>query len=208
MAEPTRSQLQAPAKATSLEFRVLGPLEVVDATGEPLPLGGMKQRAVVALLLLERGRVVPTEVIVDRLWGEQPPPTATTSLQNAISRLRKVLGPERLVTKPPGYALSVELDEVDLTRFERLVAEAREQKPEPRAALLRRALDLWRGSALCDFTYEGWAQGEAGRLEELHWSVLEDRVDADLELGRHSEPSASWSSSWLSSPYGSGFAGS
>ena len=171
----------------TMDFRILGPLEVLDEAGAPLALGGQKQRAVLALLLLERGRVVPTEVLVDRLWGEEPPRTATTSLQNAISRLRKLLGPDRLLTKAPGYALRVEADELDLGRFERLVGEARELKPEGRALLLRDALDLWRGPALADFVYETFAQGEIARLNELRSSVLEDRIDADLELGRHSE---------------------
>ncbi len=175
------------SRREALEFRVLGPLEVLDAGGQALALGGQKQRAVLAVLLLEAGRVVPTEVIVDRLWGEEPPPTAITSLQNTISRLRKLLGQERLLTKPPGYAISMEPEELDLARFERLVAEAHELKPEPKAALLREALALWRGPPLADFTYDSFAQNEIGRLTELRSSALEDRIDADLELGRHSE---------------------
>ena len=175
------------ARRKALEFRVLGPLEVLDAEGRPLSLGGLKPRAVLAVLLLEAGRVVPTEVMVDRLWGEEPPRTAITSLQNTISRLRKLLGADRLLTKPPGYAVCVEPDELDLARFEGLVAEAHELKSEPRAALLRKALAMWRGPPLADFTYESFAQNEIGRLSELRSSALEDRIDADMELGRHSE---------------------
>src|SRR5262249_38448192 len=171
----------------AFDFRILGPLEVIDAAGRAVPLGGQKQRAVLAVLLLESGRVVPAEVIVDRLWGEEPPPTATTSLQNTISRLRKLLGQDRLLPKPPGYAACLEADELDVARFERLVAAARELKPESRAALLREALALWRGPPLADFTYESFAQNEIGRLAELRSSALEDRVDADLELGGPSE---------------------
>lgn len=169
-----------------LEFRVLGPLEVLDED-RALSLGGQKQRAVLALLLLEGGRVVPTERLIDRLWGEDPPKTATTSLQNTISRLRKALGADRVVTKPPGYAVRLEPEELDLTRFERIVAAARELAPEARAAALREALGLWRGPALADFRYEPFALGEIARLEELRTSVLEDRIDADLEAGRHGE---------------------
>ena len=187
MAETTDDRLAAAPSGTALDFRILGPLEVLDVDERPLALGGQKQRAVLGLLLLERGRVVPTEVLVDRLWGEDPPPTATTSLQNTISRLRKLLGPERLITKPPGYAVSLGEDELDLARCDRLIERARELKPEPRGALLRDALALWRGRPLADFGYETWAQGEIGRLEEVRSSLLEDRIDADLELGRHSE---------------------
>ncbi len=187
MAETTDDRLAAAPSGAALDFRILGPLEVLDADERPVALGGQKQRAVLGLLLLERGRVVPTEVLVDRLWGEDPPPTATTSLQNTISRLRKLLGPERLITKPPGYAVSLGEDELDLARCDRLVERARELKPEPRGALLRDALALWRGRPLADFGYETWAQGEIGRLEEVRSSLLEDRIDADLELGRHSE---------------------
>jgi DNA-binding SARP family transcriptional activator len=187
VAETTDDRLAAAPSGAALDFRILGPLEVLDVDERPLALGGQKQRAVLGLLLLERGRVVPTEVLVDRLWGEDPPPTATTSLQNTISRLRKLLGPERLITKPPGYAVSLGEDELDLARCDRLIERARELKPEPRGALLRDALALWRGRPLADFGYETWAQGEIGRLEEVRSSLLEDRIDADLELGRHSE---------------------
>jgi DNA-binding SARP family transcriptional activator len=187
MAEATDTGEGAEVPVAALDFRILGPLEVLDAGKRPLALGGRKQRAVLGVLLLERGRVVPTEVLIDRLWGEEPPPTAVTSLQNTISRLRKLLGPERLITKPPGYALSVEADELDLARYERIVDEARDLKAEPRRALLRDALALWRGPPLADFGYEAWAQGEIGRLEEVRWSLLEDRIDADLDLGRQSE---------------------
>jgi DNA-binding SARP family transcriptional activator len=170
----------------TMEFRILGPLEVVEE-GQPLPLGGKKQRAVLALLLLEAGRVVPTDRLVDQLWGEEPPPTATTSLQNAVSRLRKLLGADRLETKAPGYAVRVARDELDLLRFEHLVAEVRRLPPKPRADGLRQALALWRGTPLADFRYEPFALVEIARLEELRSAVLEERIEADLEAGRHGE---------------------
>src|SRR3954466_13831330 len=99
------------------EFRILGPLEVLAADGEPLPLGGQKQRAVLALLLLRANHVVATDFLVDALWGDNPPRTATTSLQNAISALRKLLGPDVLLTKPPGYSIVVTPASFDLDRF-------------------------------------------------------------------------------------------
>src|SRR5207248_2795164 len=168
------------------EFRILGPLEV-SVRGEPLPLTGQKQRALLALLLLEANHVVSTDRLVDALWGDQPPRTAATSLQNFISQLRKLLGPEMLVTKPPGYLLRIEPEELDLERFRRLVAEARSEPPDARAAKLREALDLWRGPALADLGFETFAQSEIGRLEELRLVVIEDRIEAELQARHHGE---------------------
>jgi len=168
------------------DFRILGPLEVSDETG-PLLLGGQKQRAVLALLLLEPGRVVSVDRLIDALWGEQPPRTATTSLQNFISQLRKSLGPEVLETKPPGYRLRVRPGELDLDRFRTLVESARVADPAQRAAKLRHALALWRGPALADFTFDAFAQPHIAHLEELRLAALEERVQADLELGAHAE---------------------
>ena len=165
-----------------LEYRILGPVEVVDETG-PLSLGGQRQRAVLALLLLNAGSVVSTDRIVNEVWGEQPPRTVTTSLQNVVSQLRKLLGAETLVTRPPGYALRVERDQLDLGRFERLVAESRRQAAEQRSRTLREALALWRGPPLADLAFETFALGEIRRLEELRLEALEARIDADLELG-------------------------
>src|SRR5438128_560077 len=107
-----------------LEFGILGPLDV-SADGRPLALGGQKQRAVLAVLLLDAGRVVSTDRLVDALWGEQPPRTAATSLQNFVSQLRKVLGADAVETRAPGYRLRVEPDQLDLHRFERLLEDAR-----------------------------------------------------------------------------------
>jgi DNA-binding SARP family transcriptional activator len=169
-----------------LEFRILGPLEVA-ADGEPLQLSGQKQRALLALLLLDVNRVVSTDRIVDALWGEEPPRTAATSLQNFVSQLRKLLGSDVLVTKPPGYQLRIEPEQLDLERFTRLVEESRAEPPAERAAKLRRALALWRGPPLADLGFEAFAQQEIGRLEELRLAALEDRVEAELEAGRHSD---------------------
>ena len=169
-----------------LEFRILGPVEVLDRE-KTLALGGQKQRAVLAALLIDAGHVVSTDYLVDALWGEHPPKTAATSLQNFVSQLRKALGPEVLVTRAPGYQLRLEPGQLDLDRFTGLVEEARAAGAEERAATLRKALGLWRGAPFADFTFESFAQPEIARLNELRLSVLEERFDADLEAGRHAE---------------------
>jgi DNA-binding SARP family transcriptional activator len=168
------------------EFRILGPLEVSDETGALL-LGGLKQRAVLAMLLLEPGRIVSVDRLIDALWGEQPPRTATTSLQNFISQLRKTLGADVLETKAPGYRLRVRPGELDLDRFRVLVESARGADPQTRAEKLRHALALWRGPALADLTYEAFADPHIAYLEELRLATLEERVEADLALGSHAE---------------------
>jgi DNA-binding SARP family transcriptional activator len=169
------------------EFRILGPLEIADGE-EVLPLTGQKQRALLALLLLDANRVVSTDRLVDALWGEQPPRTAATSLQNFVSQLRKLLGADVLVTKPPGYQLRISPGQLDLDRFVQLVEEARaEDSAVERAEKLRRALAIWRGPPLADLGFEAFAQQEIGRLEELRLAALEDRVDAELEEGGHSD---------------------
>jgi len=158
-----------------VDFRILGPLEVVDETG-PLLLGGQKQRSVLALLLLDAPRPVSTDRLIDALWGEQPPRTAPTSLQNFISQLRKTVGSDVLVTRPPGYALTIRPEQLDLERFRQLVAEAR-SVPEAaeRAGILQRALDLWRGPPLADVEFEAFAQSEITRLDEERLAALEER---------------------------------
>jgi DNA-binding SARP family transcriptional activator len=124
-----------------LEFRILGPTEAWD-DGTQLQLGGPKQRAVLALLLLDAGRVVSTDRLIDLLWGEQPPATAPTSLQNFVSQLRKLLGPDVLTTKPPGYRLEIAPEQLDVERFRRLVEAAKQGSPDERASRLREALAL------------------------------------------------------------------
>ena len=130
-----------------MEFRILGPVEVWE-DGRPVSLGRGKQRAVLALLLLSANRTVSSDRLIDQLWDGQPPATATTALQGHISALRKALGPDVIATRPPGYVLEVEPEQVDLGRFERLREEARDvlRGGDPRAAAekLREALELWR----------------------------------------------------------------
>lgn len=169
-----------------LEFRLLGPLEVLEDE-VPVALSGRNQRAVLALLLLRANEPVSTEKLVDQLWGESPPRTATTSLQNAVSQLRKLIGAEALQTRPGGYALAVGEDQLDLSRFERLLRRARGADGPERALLLREALGLWRGPALADLELEAFAQPEIHRLEDLRLAALEERIAADLEARASAE---------------------
>jgi DNA-binding SARP family transcriptional activator/ABC-type branched-subunit amino acid transport system substrate-binding protein/streptogramin lyase len=182
-----------------MEFRILGPLEVSDE-GRQVEIGGHKQRALLASLLLHANEVVSLDRLIDELWGETPPPTAAKTLQAQVSRLRRSLNGDEdpaahmrgpLETRGHGYVLKVEPGQVDADRFQGLLEEARraraEGKPEEAAEELRRALALWRGPALADFTYESFAQVEIARLDELQLTALEERIDADLALGRHAE---------------------
>jgi DNA-binding SARP family transcriptional activator len=168
------------------DFRILGPLEVEDETG-PLLLGGQKQRAVLALLLLDANRVVSVDRLIDALWGEHPPRTAMTSLQNFVSQLRKTLGPDVLETKAPGYRLRVRAGELDLERFQLAIAATDFLDASERAAKLREALSWWRGPPLADFAFDPFAQPHIAHLEELRLATLEECVEADLAGGRHRE---------------------
>jgi DNA-binding SARP family transcriptional activator len=169
-----------------MDFRLLGPLEVVEH-GRSLVLGGTKQRALLALLVLHAGEVVATERLIDELWGESPPATVAKSIHVYVSRLRGQLGEDRIVTRRPGYALRADLAEIDLARFEALVAEAAGAEPRRAGEALREALGLWRGPPLADLGYEPFAQGTITRLEELRLGALERRLDADLATGRHAD---------------------
>jgi class 3 adenylate cyclase len=169
-----------------LEFRILGPLEVRDGD-RPIQLGGRNRRALVAILALHANELVSTERLIDDLYGETPPKTATQSLHNAVSQLRRLLGREVVETHPAGYVLRVEPDALDLTRFESLVTRAREKTGRERAELLREALALWRGDPLADFADEQFAQTEIRRLEEARLAAVEERIDADLALARHAD---------------------
>jgi DNA-binding SARP family transcriptional activator/tetratricopeptide (TPR) repeat protein len=171
-----------------MDFRILGPLEVVGDTG-PVALPRGRGRSLLALLVLRAGEVVPSERLIDELWGQTPPPTASKGLHNLISDLRRRLdsGGDRgaLATSGPGYMLQIRDDEVDANRFRRLVEEDSRAPAEERAVRLREALGLWRGPALADVAYEPFAQTEIAVLEELRLTAVEERVDADLMLGRH-----------------------
>src|SRR5438046_2066421 len=143
-----------------MDYRILGPLEVLAPDG-PVPLGGAKQRALLAVLLLRANEVVSTDRLIDALWGEEPPETAAKALQVHVSQLRKALAVDVIRTRPPGYSLQVARDELDLDRFRRLHEEARtiaEAKPARARDLLAEALALWRGPPLADLTYATFAQ--------------------------------------------------
>jgi DNA-binding SARP family transcriptional activator len=175
-----------------MDYRILGPLEAFDGE-RALSLGGSKQRAVLALLLLRANEALARDVIVDELWGESPPQTAAKVLQNCISALRKELpgGTDILRTVGSAYALQVGAGELDRDRFEHAVAKGRAAlaagESEQAAEQLRVALALWHGAPLSDFAYERFAQEEIARLEELHIEAIEDRMEADLACGRADE---------------------
>ena len=170
-----------------MDFRILGPLEVLEG-GHQVALGGAKQRALLTTLLLHANEVVSTDRLIDALWEEEPPARADKALQVYISHLRKALGRERLETKKPGYVLRVGDDELDLVRFERLLEEGRPKE----------ALALWRGEPLSDVAYSRFARAEIARLEELRVSALEERIEQDLAAAATRPSSASWKRSYTS----------
>ncbi len=180
-----------------MEFRILGPLDVV-ADGRSVDLGGPKQRALLAALLVRANEVVSQDELIDDLWGEAPPATAAKTLQAYVSRLRKALARDseeaptaRLETQAHGYVLRIPPESLDAVVFQRGLEEGRQALANDearRAAMrLREALALWRGAALADLAYESFAQPEIARLEELRLSALEERIEADLALGRAGE---------------------
>ena len=173
------------------EFRILGRLEVVEGDRRvALPRG--RARSLLGVLALRAGEVVSSDRLIDQLWGQAPPPTATKALHGLVSTLRRRLEAEHdgktppiLETRAPGYLLAIDRDQVDANRFRRLVAEATQAPVATKAAWLRDALGLWRGRALDEFAYEPFAQAAIAELEELRLAALEERVEADLALGRH-----------------------
>jgi DNA-binding SARP family transcriptional activator len=173
--------------AAGLSAGLLGPLEM-ERAGQPVPLGGPTQRALLARLLLDANRTVPIDRLVEDLWGDAAPASAVKMVHIYVSKLRKELPGGVLVTRAPGYALVIDLEALDLTRFERMREQGRAALVGGFAAKaadrLREALALWRGPALGEFD-EPFAVVESARLEELRLSSVEDRIDADLALGRH-----------------------
>jgi YVTN family beta-propeller protein len=188
-----------------MDFRILGPLEVYDGEGQAIELGGRQQRLVLAMLLLHRNEVVSVDRLIDAVWGERAPANAVKNVQVHVSRLRKALeagsrsgGSESrngiVRTRANGYVLEVARGELDVDEFQRLVEEGRRAlaagEPEHAGTILREALALWRGAPLADFTYDSFAQSEIGRLDELRLGAVEERIDADLALGRHDDVAA------------------
>src|ERR671922_2561448 len=171
-------------------FRLLGTV-AVSVDGETIALTGQKPRALLAALLLEANHIVSRDRLIDALWGEEPPDTARNTLQVYVSQLRKLLPDGMLETASPGYRLLADPDSVDLFEFIRLTEKGRAALTAGDAAgaaeTLRRALALWEGAPLADLAWEPFAQGEIVRLEELRAAALEDRIEADLALGRHGQ---------------------
>jgi ABC-type transport system substrate-binding protein/DNA-binding SARP family transcriptional activator len=177
-----------------IDYRLLGTIEAA-VNGRVLDLGGLKQRALLAVLVLNANEPVTREALVDKLWGERPPADARHTLDVYISRLRKTLEADTahrtLLTRPNGYVLTAHADRIDVRRFERLAAQGRRElaagEPGQAAETLSAALGLWRGTPLADFSLERFARPEVARLEEIRAGVLEDRIEADLALGRHAD---------------------
>ena len=179
-----------------MEFRILGPLEVV-ADGRLLALGGVKQRAVLAMLVVHAGQVVSSDRLIEGLWPDRPPSSAGVTLRSYVSRLRSALEPERpreapfqvLVTRAPGYVLQIEAEQVDAVQFEQLVREGSAAleagDPSLAAARLDAGLGLWRGPALAEFADAAFARGEIARLEQLRLAATKTGIAAGLALGRH-----------------------
>jgi DNA-binding SARP family transcriptional activator len=186
------------ASPSDIEFRILGPLEVRQE-GRAVALGGSKQRALLAVLLLHPNEPLTTDRLINELWGEQAPPTAAKAVHVHVSRLRKALagagnggaGGALLVTRERGYELRLDPERLDSRRFEQLVAEGRselaDRRPQRALAALERALSLWRGEPLADLAYEPFAQPEIARLADLRVAGLELLVEAKLALNRHAE---------------------
>ncbi len=169
-----------------MRFRLLGPLEVEDGE-HALDISRPKERALLAMLLLNANRVVSTDALIDALWEDRPPDTAAKALQVHVSHLRRSLGATRLETKAPGYLLRVDEGEYDVREFEALIRQARAEPPARAAAAWQRARALWRGEPLADFAATGFAQAEIARLEEMRVDAIEGSLDAELARGRHTE---------------------
>jgi DNA-binding SARP family transcriptional activator len=171
---------------------MLGPFEL-EIDGAPVALGGLRQRALIAVLALNRNKVVTTDQLIDRLWGENPPTTAIHTVHQFVSRLRQALGPvsDRLATVPPGYCLALADGETDAAECEALYREAHRaneaNRPAEAVAKLDDALKLWRGPPLADFTYESFAQEAIAQLDALRANCQEERVEAQLALGQHAK---------------------
>jgi DNA-binding SARP family transcriptional activator len=173
-----------------VRIEMLGPLEVYGGDGGMVFVAGLRLRTLLVALALSPGHLVSTTRLIDAVWGEQPPAGAVNALQALVSRLRRALRSARIESHPAGYRLLIDPDAVDVTRFERLVAAGRaalSDDPALAVRTLREALDLWRGPALVDVAEQEYFQATITRLEELRLTATEDRVEAELRLGRGAE---------------------
>ncbi|MDQ4090792.1 MAG: winged helix-turn-helix domain-containing protein, partial [Actinomycetota bacterium] len=176
-----------------MEVRLLGPMEVVAGDGTAVSLRGHKLRALTAVLALDAGHVVSADRLIERLYGDELPQQAANALHLVVSKVRRALREagvgDVLVTKSPGYVLDVDAHDVDVLRFCRLVTEGRAEmengRPDSASAVFGEALALWRGDALADFVSDEFADPERVRLDELRRAAAEDRIEAELALGRH-----------------------
>src|SRR6266508_6085138 len=189
MREGSKARLKSCSKSGGglIAFGILGPLEA-RRDGAPVELGTAKERALLAVLLLRANEVVSRDRLIDELWGDARPETAAHALEVYVSKLRRALGHDVVETRAGGYALAVDPEAIDAIRFEGLFERGRAELARDTGAaadLLRDALELWRGPALADVGYEEFAQTEIARLEELRLVALEERIEADLRLGRH-----------------------
>jgi DNA-binding SARP family transcriptional activator len=174
----------------SVEFRLLGSVEVIEQDNGAISLGGPRQRAVLAHLLLRANNLVPTEVLIDEVWGDGPPEAARNALQAYASHLRKAIGPGRLDGSRAGYVLRAEPSELDTVRFQSHLRDAHRLMPiDPKAAVVAfdEALSLWRGPAFGDLAPEPSLRAEAARLDELRLGAMEDRIEALLTIGVHGQ---------------------
>src|ERR1019366_422865 len=173
-----------------MEYRILGPLEVLGDDGTPVALAGMRERTLLASLLLSANHVVSTDRLIDVLWGEEPPPSASNALQVYVSKLRRKLedasSPNPIRTEHPGYVLNTSPGEIDAARFEELVRSSEAIAPEDAVARLSEALSLWRGEVLGGLDLD-IVLHESNRLDELRLVAMERRADAELSLGHHQE---------------------
>lgn len=191
--DPTKQQ-----RVHEMEFRVLGPVEV-RVHGERAPVAGARQRALLAILLLNADRVVPVDRLIELLWGDSAPDSAVNALQVHISQLRRILEPRRrpggavnlLQRRSAGYRVAIQPDQLDLLCFQRLAEQGRQAlatgDPETASHVLSTGLELWRGPALADLAHDSFVHSERMRLEELRLAAISDRIEADLALGRHAE---------------------
>ena len=178
-------RMQRTASRGSMQFRVLGPLEV-DLGGGTIPLGGPKQRAVLAHLVLRANQLVPAETLIDQVWPEEPPEKARNVIQTYVSRLRKALGHDRIESHGRGYRLKLDPSELDAARFDSLMRDAKKALPmDPHVAIatLEDALALWRGPALADLADQSSLLAEAARLDELRLEAQETRIEGLLAAG-------------------------
>ena len=178
-----------------MRFLVLGPLEVIDDGGQPIRIAGAKERTILAHLIANVDRVVPTDDLTDALWGEDPPRTAERTIRSYVSRLRRSLEPDRSIeasteilrSRSDGYELNADGHEIDAVRFEQLAEEGHRLieggNPQEADHVLEQALDLWRGAAYQEYRYIGFGGSEGERLEELRRGAIEDRIDARLANG-------------------------